>query len=167
VAKTNYNNSNPLEKRKGKKCAFDSFSFSSVLPLQNGKNGTKEYPSLNLQELEQWFESIGEKKFRTKQVYEWIWQKGSGSFADMSNLSKAVAPAAWRSIHLPALTTDLMQQSTDWNDQTPFQNMGWDISLKGFYTDSIEIYACVSSQIGCSLSCKFCATGYLEKTEES
>jgi 23S rRNA (adenine2503-C2)-methyltransferase len=127
------------------------------------KTAQKNIRHLNLQELEQWFESIGEKKFRTKQVYEWIWQKGAGSFADMTNLSKPLRAQLGEAFTLPALTTDLMQQSVDGTTKLRFKT--WD----GHFVEGVLIptatryTACVSSQIGCSLSCKFCATGYLEK----
>ncbi|HZH94437.1 MAG TPA: 23S rRNA (adenine(2503)-C(2))-methyltransferase RlmN, partial [Flavisolibacter sp.] len=48
----------------------------------------KNIRQFSLAELEQYFETLGEKKFRTKQVWEWLWQKGAHTFADMSNLSK-------------------------------------------------------------------------------
>ena len=127
------------------------------------KTAHKNIRHLNFQELEQWFESIGEKKFRTKQVYEWIWQKGAGSFADMTNLSKPLRQQLGEAFTLPALTTDLMQQSTDGTTKLRFKT--WDGHfVEGVLIPTASRYtACVSSQIGCSLSCKFCATGYLEK----
>ena len=127
------------------------------------KTAHKNIRHLNLQELEQWFESIGEKKFRTKQVYEWIWQKGASSFADMTNLSKPLRQQLGEAFTLPALTTDLMQQSTDGTTKLRFKT--WDGHfVEGVLIPTASRYtACVSSQIGCSLSCKFCATGYLEK----
>jgi len=127
------------------------------------KTALKNIRHLNLQELEQWFESIGEKKFRTKQVYEWIWQKGAGSFADMTNLSKPLRQQLGEAFTLPALTTDLMQQSTDGTTKLRFKT--WDGHfVEGVLIPTASRYtACVSSQIGCSLSCKFCATGYMDR----
>ena len=52
------------------------------------KTAQKNIRHLSLKELEQYFETIGEKKFRVKQVWEWLWQKSAQSFADMTNLSK-------------------------------------------------------------------------------
>jgi len=127
------------------------------------KTGHKNIRHLSLEDMEQWFESIGEKKFRAKQVYEWVWQKGAGSFGDMTNLSKALRQQLGESFTLPALTTDLMQTSEDGTVKLRFKT--WD----GHFVEGVLIptesryTACVSSQIGCSLSCKFCATGYLDK----
>ncbi|HEY1872191.1 MAG TPA: 23S rRNA (adenine(2503)-C(2))-methyltransferase RlmN, partial [Chitinophagaceae bacterium] len=123
----------------------------------------KNIRHLNLSELEKYFEMIGEKKFRAKQVYEWTWQKGALSFADMTNLSKTLRQQLGETFSLPALTTDATQYSTDGTIKTRFRT--WDAHLvEGVLIPTQSRYtACVSSQIGCSLSCKFCATGYMER----
>jgi 23S rRNA (adenine2503-C2)-methyltransferase len=127
------------------------------------KTKQKNIRHLNLNELEEYFEIIGEKKFRAKQVYEWIWQKGALSFGDMTNLSKELRQQLGETFTLPALTIDTIQHSTDGTIKTRFKT--WD----GHLVEGVLIptesrsTACVSSQIGCSLSCKFCATGYMEK----
>src|SRR3954466_12409114 len=69
--------------------------------------------SLNRQELESYFETLGEKKFRAGQVWEWIWQKGAQSFADMTNLSKELRQKLGENFSLPALVLDATQQSSD------------------------------------------------------
>jgi 23S rRNA (adenine2503-C2)-methyltransferase len=118
---------------------------------------------LTLNDLEDYFESTGEKKFRAKQVYEWIWQKGALSFADMTNLSKDLRQQLGENFTLPALTIDATQYSADGTIKTRFKT--WDNHLvEGVLIPTESRYtACVSSQIGCSLSCKFCATGYMER----
>ncbi len=118
---------------------------------------------LNLPEMEAYFVHIGEKKFRAKQVYEWIWQKHAGSFDAMTNLGKALRSKLSAEFSLPALRIDTTQHSTDGTIKTRFR------THEGFATEGVMIptedrkTACVSSQIGCSLSCKFCATGYMER----
>src|SRR5436309_1756021 len=79
---------------------------------------------LSLAEMEQWFESIGEKNFRAKQVYEWIWQKGAGSFADMTNLSKALRQQLGENFSLPSLSVDVIQRSEDGTVKLRFKT--WD-----------------------------------------
>jgi 23S rRNA (adenine2503-C2)-methyltransferase len=118
---------------------------------------------LTLNDLEDYFESIGDKKFRAKQVYEWIWQKGALSFADMTNLSKELRQRLGDKFTLPALTIDATQYSADGTIKTRFKT--WDNHLvEGVLIPTQSRYtACVSSQIGCSLSCKFCATGYMDR----
>jgi 23S rRNA (adenine2503-C2)-methyltransferase len=127
------------------------------------KTVQKNIRHLTLAELGEFFETIGEKKFRVKQVYEWIWQKGALSFANMTNLRKQLRQQLGETFSLPSLTIDAIQQSTDGTIKTRFRT--WDEHLaEGVLIPTESRYtACVSSQIGCSLSCKFCATGYLER----
>lgn len=118
---------------------------------------------LSLAELETYFEKLGEKKFRAKQVHEWIWQKQAMSFADMTNLSKDLRQQLGEKFTLPALSIDATQYSADGTIKSRFKT--WD----GHLVEGVMIptesrnTACVSSQIGCSLSCKFCATGYIDR----
>lgn len=125
--------------------------------------GVKNIRQLNLQELEQFFEAIGEKKFRTKQVWEWLWQKHAHSFADMTNLSKELRQKLGESFSLPALNVDATQYSADGTIKSRFKTHEGHL-CEGVLIPTEERYtACVSSQIGCSLSCRFCATGYIER----
>ncbi len=118
---------------------------------------------LSLAGLETYFEKLGEKKFRARQVYEWIWQKQAMSFADMTNLSKDLRQQLGEQFTLPALSIDATQYSADGTIKSRFKT--WD----GHLVEGVMIptesrnTACVSSQIGCSLSCKFCATGYIDR----
>jgi 23S rRNA (adenine2503-C2)-methyltransferase len=118
---------------------------------------------LSLDELATYFEALGEKKFRVKQVYEWIWQKHAHSFADMTNLSKELRQQLGEAFTLPALTVDATQYSADGTVKSRFK------THEGHLVEGVLIptekrkTACVSSQIGCSLSCKFCATGYIDR----
>ncbi len=118
---------------------------------------------LTLAGLEEYFESIGEKKFRAKQTYEWLWQKGALSFADMTNLSKELRQQLGERFTLPSLTVDATQYSEDGTIKSRFKT--WDGHLiEGVLIPTESRFtACVSSQIGCSLSCKFCATGYIDR----
>lgn len=114
-------------------------------------------------ELEQYFESIGDKKFRVKQVQEWLWQKHAHSFDDMTNLSKQLRAKLAENFSLPALKVDTTQYSDDGTVKSRFKTFdGHMIEGVLIPTDERKT-ACVSSQIGCSLSCKFCATGYMDR----
>jgi 23S rRNA (adenine2503-C2)-methyltransferase len=127
------------------------------------KTVEKNIRHLSLSDLEEYFENMNEKKFRAKQVYEWIWQKAALSFADMTNLSKQLRQQLSENFILPALTIDTTQFSADGTVKSRFKT--WDGHLvEGVLIPTASRYtACVSSQIGCSLSCKFCATGYMER----
>ena len=127
------------------------------------KTAHKNIRELSLNELETFFESIGEKKFRTKQVWEWIWQKGAQSFADMTNLSKELRQQLGDHFSLPALIIDQTQNSADGTVKMRFKTFEGHLCEGVLIPTESRYTACVSSQIGCSLSCKFCATGYIER----
>ncbi len=113
--------------------------------------------------MEQYFETMGEKKFRARQVWEWLWQKGAQSFADMTNLSKELRQKLGDNFTLPALTIDATQYSSDGTIKSRFKTHEGHLCEGVLIPTESRYTACVSSQIGCSLSCKFCATGYIER----
>ncbi len=118
---------------------------------------------LTLDELKTYFEGLGEPKFRVKQVWEWLWQKHAHSFAEMTNLSKELRGKLGEQFTLPALTVDATQYSADGTVKTRFRTHDGHLIEGVLIPTSDRLTACVSSQIGCSLSCKFCATGYMPR----
>jgi 23S rRNA (adenine2503-C2)-methyltransferase len=123
----------------------------------------KNIRHLSLGELETYFIEMGEKKFRARQVYEWLWKKHAHSFEAMSNLGKEMRMKLAEHFTLPALSVDATQYSADGTVKSRFK------TTEGHLVEGVLIptddrkTACVSSQIGCSLSCKFCATGYMDR----
>lgn len=111
----------------------------------------------------QYLESIGEKKFRLQQVWDWLWQLHAMEFDAMSNLSKELRSKLKSHYSLPALKVDATQYSEDGTVKSRFLTHDGH-RVEGVLIPTEErLTACVSSQIGCSLSCKFCATGYMER----
>src|SRR5215216_4757046 len=127
------------------------------------KTSIKNIRHLSLQEVEEYFESIGEKKFRVKQVWEWLWQKNASTFADMTNLSKELCQKLGENFTLPSLTVDAIQHSADGTVKSRFKTHEGHLCEGVLIPTESRYTACVSSQIGCSLSCRFCATGYIER----
>jgi 23S rRNA (adenine2503-C2)-methyltransferase len=123
----------------------------------------KNIRHLSLSELETYFETLGEKKFRAKQVYEWLWQKHAHTFEDMTNLSKELRHQLAEQFSLPALVVDATQYSADGTVKSRFRTVDHHMVEGVLIPTDERKTACVSSQIGCSLSCKFCATGYMER----
>jgi 23S rRNA (adenine2503-C2)-methyltransferase len=123
----------------------------------------KNIRHLTLPELEHYFDELGEKKFRARQVYEWLWQKQARAFDEMTNLAKELRSRLSDEFSFPALSVDATQYSSDGTIKSRFR------TAEGHLVEGVLIptderkTACVSSQIGCSLSCKFCATGYMER----
>lgn len=123
----------------------------------------KNIRHLSLNELEEYFETLGEKKFRAKQVYEWIWLKQAHSFEAMTNLSKELRTKLSDNFSLPALIIDTTQTSADGTVKSRFKTFDGHMVEGVLIPTETRNTACVSSQIGCSLSCKFCATGYMDR----
>src|SRR5688572_31218346 len=127
------------------------------------KTAIKNIRQLSLADVEQYFETIGEKKFRARQVWEWLWQKGALSFADMTNLSKDLRQKLGEHFSLPALMMDATQYSADGTIKSRFKTHEGHLCEGVLIPTENRYTACVSSQIGCSLSCRFCATGYIDR----
>lgn len=120
---------------------------------------------LDRQALESIFSEMGEPQFRSKQVYEWIWNKGVSNFHEMTNLSKALRGKLEEKFFFDHITQDIMQSSHDGTIKSRFK------LYDGAMIESVLIpvpednryTVCVSSQVGCSLTCKFCATGQMKR----
>lgn len=144
-------------------CAGSLPSYLCAMNATTVQKGANNIRHLNLQELEQYFDTLGEKKFRARQVWEWLWQKGAQSFADMTNLSKDLRQKLGEHFFLPALTIDATQYSADGTIKSRFKTHEGHLCEGVLIPTESRYTACVSSQIGCSLSCRFCATGYIER----
>jgi 23S rRNA (adenine2503-C2)-methyltransferase len=127
------------------------------------RSDKKNIRHLSLPALQEYFNTIGEKPFRAKQVYEWLWQKHAGSFDAMTNLSKQLRSALEEHFTLPALKVDATQHSTDGTIKNRFRLHDGHLVEGVLIPTENRQTACVSSQVGCSLSCKFCATGYMDR----
>lgn len=125
----------------------------------------KDIRQLSKAELEAVFAELGEPRFRAKQVHEWLWQKGVHSFEAMTNLSKALREKLAEQFAINAITLDKQQNSTDGTIKTR-----WRLH-DGHFMESVLIpvpadnrfTVCVSCQVGCSLTCSFCATGRMKR----
>jgi len=105
----------------------------------------------------------GEKAFRAKQIYEWLWVKSASTFEEMTNLSKGLREWLDESYCINRITIASKQLSSDRTIKVAFKlHDGNEVEGVLIPTEN-RMTACVSSQVGCSLSCKFCATGYLKR----
>ena len=118
--------------------------------------------NLTFEELKKALETLDEKTFRSKQVYEWLWQKNAATFEEMSNLSKALRLKLDEHFFIDHITLDDQQISSDKTIKCAF-SIGEGKVVEGvLIPTSSRTTACISSQVGCSLSCTFCATGRLK-----
>ncbi len=127
------------------------------------KTEQRNIRTLSLGDIENYFEEIGEKKFRAKQVYEWLWLKPVRDFESMTNISKELRQKLNTEFTLPGLKVDTIQHSEDGTIKSRFKTHDGHMIEGVLIPTASRFTACVSSQIGCSLSCKFCATGYMDK----
>ncbi len=122
----------------------------------------KDIRSLSMEELIAFFESNGEKKFRAKQVYEWLWKKAAGSFDEMSNLSMATRDLLKSHFSFQKIQLVDEQVSHDRTIKCAFEVGPGKVVEGVLIPTASRMTACISSQVGCSLACKFCATGRLK-----
>jgi 23S rRNA (adenine2503-C2)-methyltransferase len=107
--------------------------------------------------------AAGEPAFRAKQVYEWIWKKAARSFDAMGNVPKTTREWLSEKFSLQIVTTAEAQYSSDRTIKSSFQLHDNNL-VEGVLIPTRErVTACVSSQVGCSLTCSFCATGYMDR----
>lgn len=123
----------------------------------------RDIRKLKLDELTDFFIAHGEKPFRAKQVYEWLWNKSAKNFEQMTNLSVGLRQLLTAHFTINHIKVDHMQRSADGtikNAVTLFDGMVVESVL---IPTEKRITACVSSQVGCSLACRFCATARLKR----
>jgi len=118
---------------------------------------------LSKQELADLFVEKGEKAFRAKQVYEWLWKKGATSFDEMSNLSLPLRAMLNDNFAINAVGVAEKQVSSDRTIKNAFELYDGKITEGVLIPTPRRMTACISSQVGCSLSCAFCATGKLKR----
>lgn len=123
----------------------------------------KDIRKLSLEELKQFFVQHGEQAFRAKQVFEWLWKKSAISFDAMTSLSSKTREVLKEHFDIRAVLTDKMQVSSDKTIKTSFRLFDDNVIEGVLIPADDRMTACVSSQVGCSLTCKFCATGYMER----
>lgn len=116
-----------------------------------------------LTEIEQTLKEWGEPKFRAAQIHDWIWKKHAGSIDEMSNLSKSLREKLAEAFYIPKVSIEHSQFSNDGTIKSRLELHDQRIIEGVIIPTDKRMTACVSSQVGCSLSCKFCATGYLKR----
>ena len=118
-----------------------------------------------LNDLEEYFESIGEKKYKAKQIYEWIYKKHIYDFYEMSNISKTLQEKLNNEFSTELLEIKTKQSSKLTNKylfKLDDGNLIEAVLMKHDYGNSI----CVSSQVGCNMGCSFCESGRLKKVRD-
>jgi len=119
--------------------------------------------SLTLEQLTDKLVGMGERSFRARQLYEWLWAKSCTDFDEMNNLGKPLRETLKANFAIRAVKIRQEQVSADKTIKSSFTLYDGNI-IEGVLIPAPErMTACVSSQVGCSLTCKFCATGYMDR----
>ena len=119
--------------------------------------------NLSRSDLKEFFTAQGEKSFRADQVYDWLWKKDVGTFAEMTNLSQQLREFLDEHFYINKLVVADKQISSDKTIKSAFKLIDGKVVEGVLIPTSKRMTACISSQVGCSLSCKFCATGRLKR----
>ena len=123
----------------------------------------RDIRALTKDELRAFFVSSGDKAFRGNQVYEWLWQKSAHTFEAMTSLSKTTRAMLDANFVINHVHVDQMQRSADGTIKNAVKLHDGLIVESVLIPTPTRTTACVSSQVGCSLDCKFCATARLKR----
>lgn len=123
----------------------------------------KDIRSLTKEQLRDFFVANGDKAFRGNQVYEWLWGKAVHSFEDMTNVSKETRNMLETNFIINHIKVDTMQRSEDGTVKNAVRLHDDLIVESVLIPTETRTTACVSSQVGCSLDCNFCATARLKR----
>jgi len=123
----------------------------------------KDIRSLSKEQLRDFFVAHGDKAFRGNQVFEWLWSKASHNFEDMTNVSKETRLMLETNFVINHIKVDTMQRSEDGTVKNAVRLHDGLIVESVLIPTNTRTTACVSSQVGCSLDCNFCATARLKR----
>lgn len=117
--------------------------------------------SLSLNDIKEFLTEKGEKPFRAKQIYEWLWKKPVNDFNDMTNLSKDLRKLLEDHFIIQSVRVSDLQVSKDKTIKVAFKLLDGAVVEGVLIPTEDRATACISSQVGCNLGCEFCATGKL------
>jgi 23S rRNA (adenine2503-C2)-methyltransferase len=123
----------------------------------------KDIRALSKEQLRNFFITHGDQAFRGNQVYEWLWSKGAHSFDDMTNVAKTTRIILEENFVINHIKVDTMQRSSDGTVKNAVRLHDGLIVESVLIPTQTRTTACVSSQVGCSLDCNFCATARLKR----
>lgn len=123
----------------------------------------KDIRALTKEQLRDFFVSNGDKAFRGNQIYEWLWHKKAHSFESMTNISKETRAMLEANFVINHIKVDTMQRSEDGTVKNAVRLHDDLVVESVLIPTNTRTTACVSSQVGCSLDCNFCATARLKR----
>ncbi len=114
---------------------------------------------LSFPELEAELSKLGARPFRSKQIWQWVWQKGSTDFKDMTNIGKEFRELLADYFYLGRPDIVTVKSSSDSTTKFLLQLGDKNLIETVLIPERDHYTLCISSQVGCSLGCTFCSTG--------
>ena len=131
--------------------------------MNSAQADKRDIRQLDVSQLQEFFVSIGEKPFKAKQVYEWLWKKSAKDFDQMTNISLATREKLKAHFDIKHIEVDEIQRSEDGTIKNAVKLHDGLVVESVLIPADTRITACISSQVGCSLDCHFCATARLKR----
>lgn len=125
--------------------------------------GKQDIRSLCKEKLAEYFAQMGQPKFRVDQVHEWLWIRAAKDFDQMTNLPLSLREKMKQDFVINHIHVDEMQRSTDGTIKNAVKLFDGNVVESVLIPTEKRITACISSQVGCSLDCAFCATARLKR----
>lgn len=135
-----------------------SFYFLKIVIIKK-----QDIRKFSTEQLKKWLSEHGEQGFRAKQITEWLWKKSARSFDEMTNLSLKTRELLKENFEIRTVSVLKKQVSNDKTIKSGFKLFDGNLVEGVLIPTDDRMTACVSSQVGCSLTCKFCATGYMDR----
>ncbi|MCS6990320.1 MAG: 23S rRNA (adenine(2503)-C(2))-methyltransferase RlmN [Chitinophagales bacterium] len=123
------------------------------------QSAKKHLRQLSPEELQQWLAAEGEPAYRLRQLQQWLWEKGARSLHQLSNIPQKLREKLHQHFALEPLEVELRQQASDGTVKLRFRTHEGLLVEGVLIVTEERVTACISSQVGCSLTCAFCATG--------
>lgn len=121
---------------------------------------------LTLPQLTDWLVNHDEKRFRAKQVWDWLYRKRIDSFSEMKNVNQSCIQVLEKHFTIHSMNEQLRQESTDGTVKFLFRlhdgQLIETVLMDHYYGFSV----CVTTQVGCNIGCTFCASGILSKNRD-
>ncbi|QST01175.1 23S rRNA (adenine(2503)-C(2))-methyltransferase RlmN [Pontibacillus sp. ALD_SL1] len=121
---------------------------------------------LTFDQLTDWILEHGEKKFRTKQVWDWLYQKRVTDFSQMKNVNQSLIDLLESHFTLGTLTEEIKQESQDGTIKFLFKLADGNVIETVLMRFNYGLSVCVTTQVGCNIGCSFCASGILSKSRD-
>lgn len=121
---------------------------------------------LTFEQLTDWIQEHGEKKFRTKQVWDWLYQKRVTDFSQMKNVNQSLIDLLESHFTLGTLTEEIKQESQDGTIKFLFKLADGNVIETVLMRFNYGLSVCVTTQVGCNIGCSFCASGILSKSRD-